>query len=193
MGKIVLKVIFITFLFIHFMCLSSEVIAVEYNFLQERLDRSNFENTQEIEDIFRYNLSFLGENVSYAKVPRGFIISINSDVFFDDNKVELSEYSKQVLVIIGELLNIIDKQCVVEGNTLLLNTDETIYNSHWEISTARADRILKYLVREINVPPYRIRSIGFGDKIPFYKDIIDNPQMLQRVDFVVLNYEKFRQ
>jgi len=153
------------------------------------LSENKYSLTQEIENLFKQSLTKIDKTVIYTKVPRGLIVSIDSTVFFDGNDDELKESSKQFLDKIGEILQFLDKSCVIEGNTKIVREENSIYNSNWEISMVRAQKITEYLIKCHHVNPQKIRSIGFGGIMPFKENVFYNGSLNQRIDFVILNYE----
>lgn len=160
-----------------------------YNIITAQLVQNKYSITSEIEKLFRQNLN-LGNHVKYTKVPRGLIVSINSSVFFDDGGDEIKEQSKHILDKIGDLIKYIDKQCVIEGNTERHTFEKSAYNSNWEISIVRAEKIADYLIKIKQIDPQKIRAIGFGEMMPFAQSVdYDKDMNNHRIDFVILNYE----
>lgn len=150
-------------------------------------------STRQMENVFEYYLSFLDKDISFAQVPRGLVVSINSNLFFEENSIKLKDYSKLVLDMMGVLLKYFDKQCVVEGSANLAELENDVYKTSLEFSTAQADQIVDYLIKSSAIEPEKIRSIGFGEKIPY--EMYSNAKNIntKRIDFVVINYEEFKQ
>ncbi len=132
-------------------------------------------------NLFKQNLA-LDNEISYNIVPRGLVVSINSEIFFEDGEDELKESSKQTLNQLGQIIKYIDKPCEIEGHTTNLNSETT---SNWEISMMRAEKIVNYLIENTPLNPKNIRAIGFGDIVPHnYKSDLD-----KRIDFVIITYD----
>ena len=56
----------------------------------------------------------------------------------------------------------------------------------------RASNIAKYLFYK-NIPTEKIFDIGFGEKMPFHKNVAPELKKLDdRIDFVIINYEAKR-
>ncbi len=144
------------------------------------------EQTSDIENLFRKKLSSF-EDIIYSVVPQGLIVSTNSNLFFKDRQTELSDCGKLFLSVFAELVKQIPNSFVIEVNSDGTNCLDKIEN--WELTTIRAKEIEKYLIKDLNVKPDQIRSIGFGEINPNLPKINNYPN---RVDFVILNYENIR-
>lgn len=152
------------------------------------LSETYFKPTSEIENIFKTHLN-LGESVVYTRVPRGLIVSIDSLIFFNEGADKLLKSSKPVLKTIARILKELENECVIESNTNNVNCENSEYDSNWELSTVRADRIAEYLIKEEKIPAEKIRTVGFGEMMPFYSHIDDSSNLDRRIDFVIINYE----
>ena len=65
------------------------------------------------------------------------------------------------------------------------------YPSNWELSTARATNIIKYLIGNHRFPPSRLSAVGYGEYMPVEKN--DTPQgraKNRRVDIIILSTDK---
>ena len=154
--------------------------------ISANLTHNYYGPTIEIEKLFRENIN-LGEHVKYTIVPRGLIVSIASSVFFEDGHDEILESSKPVLTSIAQILKSLNNDCIVEGNTEFYTYQDSEYQSNWELSIVRAEKITDYLIKTEQVNPLSITSVGFGEFDPIKNGIgIRN----DRIDFVIINYDK---
>ena len=144
------------------------------------------EQTSDIESLFRKNLSSF-DDITYSVVPQGLIVSTNSNLFFKDGQTELSDSGKIFLSVFAELVKQIPNDIVVEVNYDSQLCSENIEN--WELTTIQAMEIEKYLIKDLNVKPSQIRSIGFGEINP---NLPRANNLHNRMDFVILNYENIR-
>lgn len=145
--------------------------------------------TNEILKIFQKQLPADNRTIIYSKVPRGLVLSIDKSIFFEQDSVVLKDESNVILDKIGKILKETGKPCVIEGNTRLNKTSNTFHSS-WEISTVQAQELAKYLIKNFNIPPVQIRSIGFGEIMPFEDNVSFEGKLEERIDFVILNYDK---
>ncbi len=154
--------------------------------ISEKPAEVNYIHNSDIENIFRNTLPSTDIAI-YTQVPRGLIISFDSNIFFEEGLDEIKENSKILLNNIGEIIKYLDKSCIIEGNAKANTIKNTHYNTNWEISIIRAEKIVQYLIKNQQLNPQKIHAVGFGEKIPLLKN---NTEYNQRIDFVILNYEK---
>ena len=120
---------------------------------------------------------------------RGLVITLLSDKsYYDSGSAELRPQTKKILDRVDVFLKKNDNLIRVEGHTDNVPIETAQYPTNWELSTARAVNVLRYLVEEDHLDPQRISAAGYGQ----YKPRTDNstPQARQanrRVDVVLLN------
>jgi chemotaxis protein MotB len=74
----------------------------------------------------------------------------------------------------------------VEGNTDSEPIHSAVYPSNWELSTARADAVLEYLLGH-GVKPARLSVAGYGQQNPIASnDTASGRAANRRVDLVIL-------
>ena len=145
-------------------------------------------NVADIETLFKTGMP---EGVIYTPVPRGLIISVNDNLFFDDCDFRIKENSLHILDTVANLLKTISNYCVIEHHSQKnLCTDSF---QGWELSSMRSSNIAEYLVKCNKVPPEKIFDIGFGETMPFKENVNSvGKSMDNRVDFVLIEYEAMR-
>lgn len=143
----------------------------------------------QIENFFISQLADYGSRIVYTRVPRGLIISVAEDVFFNKGKVELKPESYKILDIIAAVLKNFDNKCVIESHTDEAVSDDDLYKADWELSLRRANRVADYLVKYGKISKNRIFPVGFGEMMPFKENVSRSGFMDSRVDFVILDYE----
>jgi chemotaxis protein MotB len=120
---------------------------------------------------------------------RGLVITLLSDKsYYDSGSAELRPQTKKILDAVDSFLRKNDNLIRVEGNTDNVPIATTRYPSNWELSTARAVNVVRYLVEHDRLNPTRISAAGYGQ----YHPRTDNstPEARQenrRVDVVLLN------
>nr|WP_268233498.1 flagellar motor protein MotB [Tissierella pigra] len=114
------------------------------------------------------------------------------NVLFDSGSAEIKGESMEILKTVAELLKqeeFSNRQIKVEGHT---DSDQIVkvskYPTNWELSSARATNVLRYLVEVENIEGNRISSSGYS----FYRgvapnDTPENKARNRRVDIVILN------
>ena len=101
-------------------------------------------------------------------VRRGrIVLSLHNDVLFDEGKTDLKPEGKQALTEIGQTLRTVNARLFqVAGHTDNLpikNKGE--FASNWELSTARAVVVVKFLAQQ-GVNPAVLSAAGYGEFDP---------------------------
>lgn len=133
----------------------------------------------------------LGDRINVEIEERGIIIRFMDNIFFDSGSATIKEDSFQILESVAEILNreeFIDRQIKVEGHT---DTDRIIrpinFPTNWELSSARATNVLRYLVEKADIGGERVSSSGYS----YYRNIApndteENKAKNRRVDVIIL-------
>ncbi len=127
------------------------------------------------EEVFRSVQSriekYLVRGTSEGKVrvvvsDRGLIISVSDTDLFRPGEAEINPKAFEML---GEIaLSLIDMPNFVriEGHTDNIPVKSAAYPSNWELSTARASRIVRWFIEKRGFPPDRLSAAGFGEFRP---------------------------
>jgi chemotaxis protein MotB len=91
-----------------------------------------------------------------------------SAALFESGSAELSDAMKQIM---GKMHGVLYKlhqthTIIVEGHTDNVPIKGGRYASNWELSTARATSVVRYLVAEQNFDPAKLAAIGYGEYRP---------------------------
>ena len=183
------KIKILLYLSLFIQLISSSCLAEEYPpKIKVNLTQTQNIETTKIENIFQQQLN--SNNVIYTRVPRGLIISLPSNLFFENGKDILLENSKPVINLISTILNTQSYKCMIEANTEPDSWASSKFAYNWELATSRADHIVNYMIKFQKVNPQKIRAIGFGEMEPFYDKTKGFNFMNERIDFIIINYEK---
>jgi chemotaxis protein MotB len=91
-------------------------------------------------------------------------------ILFDPGEAEISKRGEEVLARVAEaLVEIPDKQIQVSGHTdrtPITGKLATQYPSNWELSSARAVHVVRFLAEKAKVPPERLVASGYGEFHP---------------------------
>jgi chemotaxis protein MotB len=97
-------------------------------------------------------------------------VGLVEKVLFDPGEAEISKRGEAVLSRLAEALSgIPDKQIQVSGHTDKMPINSKLiekYPTNWELSTARATQVVRYLAEKANVPPNRLVASGYGEFHP---------------------------
>ncbi len=135
-----------------------------------------------------------GEMAGEVKIDReGLKISLEEHgemPFFESGKAELTlEMIKLTDKIAPVLRKLAAKhEIIVEGHTDNVPIATRYFASNWELSTARATKVVRYLVTEKGFPPNMMAAKGFGQYRPVApNDTVENRRKNRRVVFFVKN------
>ncbi|VBB16162.1 OmpA/MotB family protein [Burkholderia stabilis] len=104
--------------------------------------------------------------ISLVKAPHGVEIGIDAKILFNVGDARLLPDSAPVLNQIAQALSAhATGDILVEGHTDSVPIANAKYESNWELSSARAGSVVRYLT-ERGVAPHRLAAIGRADTQP---------------------------
>lgn len=108
----------------------------------------------------------LGQDVTIESTPGEILLSMRDSVPFDSGKAELRRRALPVLEKIAVVVLANPNMSVaVSGHTDSVRIANSAFPSNWELSTARASRVARYLVQR-GLRPSRIAVQGYADQRP---------------------------
>jgi len=147
--------------------------------LQKRLDSAL---ATRIERLSRFRAAFLGrlhdavgDHANMRVEGDRFVFQ--AEVLFAPGSAELGEAGKRQLAKLARSLHDIARDIPhdldwvlrVDGHTDRQPIGSPDYPSNWELSSARAIAVVRFLIRQ-GVPPYRLAATGFGEFQPLEAD-----------------------
>ncbi len=134
------------------------------------------------------NPSFRGNQIGYLINESGLIIRIPERLFFDSGEAAIHPKVIPILDILGKSFGEIQNQIRIEGHTDNVPINTIHFPSNWELSTARANAIIRYFLTKHNFDPNRISAVGYAEFRPIApNDNSEGRQQNRRVDVVVLS------
>lgn len=135
-------------------------------YISPRYEQESYEQIKkEVEDMVK-----AGElkGVSATIDERGLVITItDKGILFTSGSAELSDEAKKILETVGKL--IVQKFAMhsikVEGHTDPVPVRGR-YPSNWELSSARASSIVRYLIDKFHILPDLMSAVGYADTRP---------------------------
>ncbi len=120
---------------------------------------------------------------------RELVITLLSDKqLFDSGKADLKSGTKKILDEVYRQLKSRQNEVRVEGNTDNVPIANDQFPSNWELSSARATGVARYLVEGDGLSARRISALGYGEYRPkFPNDTDAHRQANRRVDVVILD------
>lgn len=117
----------------------------------------------------------------------GISIRLADNLVFPAASAELREEALPLLEIVAAVLNELDREVRVEGHTDNIPLVTHDYASNWELSSARATAVLRYLVDEGEADPTRIFAAGYGEFRPVADNLTPEGRAVnRRADIVIL-------
>ena len=154
-------------------------------------ERYPIDRTEYIEKLLQDNLAPL-TRYTCTLVPRGFVISVAEEDFFENNSGCITSRGEIILRVLGKILKEVNRECTIEGHSEEVLAQNSIYKSDWELSIVRAEAILHYLIENSEIPIEKIHSIGFGDIMPYENKVTKKQFSNNRINFVIFDYHATR-
>lgn len=132
----------------------------------------------------------LGESVGFRLEARGLVVSITTDqVLFSSGDATLQPAGSAILDVLADALREAPYHLSVEGHTDARPLAPTSpFATNWELSTARATTVLRYLIDRHGIVPTRLSATGYADTRPASTDTSAGGQARnRRVEVVVLS------
>ena len=162
-------------------------IAAQLHDAAIRDDVNNLRRVQRRIRQFAATHGFAG-SIATSIDQRGLVVRVlTDDVLFATGQAVLQSQSVPLLSEISSLLaRGVVNPVRVEGNTDDVPISTAEFRSNWELSTARADAVLEFLL-EHGVAPVRLSATGYADQRPIATNATAEGRSLnRRVELVVL-------
>ncbi len=118
-------------------------------------------------------------------------VNLVDRILFDSGKAEIKDAGRKVLDKVGSILNtVLDKNIRIEGHTdnkPIVGDLLAKYPSNWELSTARATAVARYLQDHAKVDPARLVATGYGEFHPIASnDAAESRALNRRIEIVLV-------
>ncbi len=158
-----------------------EVVKTEYlertQNIPQDAGNAQSQGEQSIQEIYDLSRQTLSSTSSVELVPdKAVRIILKSDLLFDLGKADIKEDAKASLMEVAEVLRQTEYMVNVVGHTddLPINTEE--FPSNWELSTARACQVARFLMKDMNIPEENFYVTGHA----FYQPVKPNTDDMNR-------------
>lgn len=120
------------------------------------------------------------------RTERGVVLVLDEHVLFETGEAYIVGGENAFLDKVGELLTTIPNLVKVEGHTDDRPITTYRYPSNWELSTARASSVIRYLIEKYDLEPDRFIAVGYGETRPIVpNDSPENWEKNRRVEIVI--------
>jgi len=130
-------------------------------------------------------------DMSVSYTPAGLVMRLTEHALFDVGAAGISSQAIPLLKKIGAIIARTDFDVRIEGHTDDLPIKTAQFPSNWELSTARAVKVLRYFVETGGIANRRLSAAGFGEYQPLVPN--DSPEhraQNRRVEIIFLNPDK---
>ncbi len=127
--------------------------------------------------------------VEVSKSENEILIRFLEKILFDSGSAKIKEVPLEMLSNISNILLEYEKDLVmirIEGHTDDVPINTALYPTNWELSTARAVEVLRFLAEVKQFNPKKLSAVGYGEFHPINKNsTIEEKSRNRRVDVVV--------
>lgn len=147
-----------------------------------------------IDEIYNGIIGFVKDfeletKVEVNKTDFEIIIRFTDNVMFESGKADLKPEFHGVLSAFANILDRFEEEIEmirIEGHTDNRPINTWQFPSNWELSTARAVTVLRYLIEEKGFSPIKISAVGYGEYHPVdTNETAEGRARNRRVDFVI--------
>jgi chemotaxis protein MotB len=165
---------------------STAALEAQAALLAEEKKRTEEEKSRKLEEMTRTYEGLLkgmkaevekGE-ITISQLRDRLTVNLLDEILFDSGSAKVKARGTDVLKRVGEALKEVeDKAIVIEGHTDNVALKEELtrqFPTNWELSTARATSVVRYLQDRVGIDPTRLSAVGFGPHRPV--DTNDTPE-----------------
>lgn len=154
------------------------------------------ESFKEIEDTIQ-ELKKAGEldGITSKITEKGLMLTFDDKYLFAPASAYLDKDAKKLLDKVGVLIckKFILHSMFVEGHTDSDPIKSSQYPSNWELSSARASSVVRYLIDRFKFSPSLFTAIGYADTRPLESAISPKDPANRRVEILILKNKYKRQ
>jgi len=127
------------------------------------------------------------DGVKITSMERGLSIRIRDDALFSSGSANLNSQIKEFLDLIAGLVRELPNLIAVEGHTDNQPIRTARYPSNWDLSTARANTLLRYFTEYHHLRSDRFSSTGYAGTRPIESNAtLEGQASNRRVEVIVL-------
>jgi chemotaxis protein MotB len=126
--------------------------------------------------------------ITFLFEKRGMVIRVSEHLFFKSGDASILPEFSPILDILGRTLEQVPNHIRIEGHTDSIPIHTPKFPSNWELSTARATNVLRYLLTHFHFSPENLSATGYAEYHPVdSNDTSEGRFQNRRVDLVILN------
>ncbi|PLR79153.1 flagellar motor protein MotS [Bacillus sp. V3-13] len=128
----------------------------------------------------------LADAIVASRTERGVVLVLQEQVLFESGEATILSKANAFLDVVGVLLKDIPNLVKVEGHTDNRPITTYRYPSNWELSSARAGSVIRYLTENHGLDSSRFIAVGYGDTRPIVSNnSSENLAKNRRVEIII--------
>lgn len=112
----------------------------------------------------------ISDKVQVVEEKDYLLIRLDQEIFFDPGSADIVSEGKTVLSSLALSFREMENEIMISGHTDNVPMTNKRYDTNWELSTARATNVVRYLVEVENLNPTFFTATGNGE----YRPVGDN-------------------
>ncbi len=130
----------------------------------------------------------LADKISVIEEKDFLLVRLESEVLFQSGSADVLEAGHEMLSSMTDVLNLLEnKDILVQGHTDNIPIQTAAFPSNWELSTARATNVVRFMIDKMGMDPARVTATGNGE----FRPVADNAgaegrQKNRRIDIRIL-------
>lgn len=128
------------------------------------------------------------EGISAKITEKGLLLTFDDKYLFAPASAYLANDAKKLLDKVGVLIckKFVLHSMIVEGHTDSYNMSSAQFPSNWELSSARACSVVRYLINRFKFSPSLFSAVGYADTRPIETAISPKDPINRRVEILIL-------
>jgi chemotaxis protein MotB len=130
--------------------------------------------------------SDLSSDVGIENNIEGALVALSEKLLFTPGTLELQSEAYPYLDSLAEMVRPLDNDIKIIGHTDDTPPQDPTFSNNWELSTARAQLVVQYLIDK-GIDPRRLIASGRGEYAPIYvNDTTEHRALNSRVEIVLI-------
>jgi chemotaxis protein MotB len=118
---------------------------------------------------------------------RGLVVSLPESATFAPASTEVTDGARELIARVAAAVEPFGHSLRIEGHTDDVPIRTRAFQSNWELSTARASTVIRFLIERVAFDPRRLSAAGYGEFHPrVANDSPANRARNRRVDIVIV-------
>ncbi|MBA3823820.1 MAG: flagellar motor protein MotB [Ktedonobacterales bacterium] len=134
------------------------------------IEQQNLQQIEHILEQVRQSISANPNQISAQVTKDGIAVTISGALLFYNGTNQIKPDGIKLLGSLATYLKGLPNDIRVEGHTDDIPVESAQYPTNWELSSARAVAVVRFLVDINQLPPKRLSAVGFGQ----YQPIVPN-------------------